>query len=64
MCSCAQVFLDRSGGILNGHVPTAEIDHTSAHLPVGAVQWSSFELRSVAVKLHHARSSYKRRVLF
>jgi hypothetical protein len=54
------MFLDRAGGILNGHVPAAEIDHTPAHLPVGAIEWSSFELRSRCGQVtHHALPEFK-----
>ncbi len=40
--SCAQVFFDRPGGILHGHIPAAEVDHASTQLPVGAVKRSLF----------------------
>jgi hypothetical protein len=36
------MFLDRAGGILYGHVPTAEVDHASTKLPVGVVEWRAF----------------------
>jgi hypothetical protein len=36
------VFFDRAGGILDGHVPAAEIDHAAAHLPVSVIEWSLF----------------------
>src|ERR1700754_3749517 len=32
--SGTQVFFDSAGGILNGHIPAAEIDHAAAHLAV------------------------------
>jgi hypothetical protein len=40
--TCAQMFFDCAGGILHGHIPAAEVDHASAQLPVGAVEWSLF----------------------
>jgi len=40
--SSAQVFFDCSGGILHGHIPTAEVDHAGTQLPVGAIEWSLF----------------------
>ena len=36
MVSCSQVFFDRTGGILNRHIPTAEVDHATA---VSNVPW-------------------------
>jgi hypothetical protein len=57
--SRAQVFLDRSGRVLDGHVPAAEVDHTTTELPVGAIEWRSFELRSRCRQfVHHARRSF------
>lgn len=42
VCARAQMFFDRTGGILDGHVPTAEVDHASTKLPVGVVEWGTF----------------------
>jgi hypothetical protein len=39
---CAQVFFDCSGGILDRHVPAAEVDHAAARLPVSVIEWSLF----------------------
>jgi hypothetical protein len=36
------LFFDGAVGILNGHVPAAEIDHAAAHLPVSVIEWSLF----------------------
>jgi len=40
--ACAQVFFDCSGGILDRHVPAAEVDHAAAQLPVSIIEWSLF----------------------
>jgi hypothetical protein len=56
------MFFDRSGGILNGHIPAAEIDHAAAHLPVGTIEWSLFELRiRCGQVIHHARAGVSER---
>jgi hypothetical protein len=52
------MFLNGTGGILHGHIPATKINHTPAHLPVGVIEWSSFELRSRCGQvIHHARQS-------
>jgi hypothetical protein len=52
------MLFDRSGGILDGHVPTAKIDHAATRLPVSAVEWRLFELRNRCGQVnHHARRS-------
>jgi len=40
--ACAQVFFDGTGGILDWHVPAAEIDHAAAQLPVSVIEWGLF----------------------
>lgn len=40
--SGTEVFFDSAGGILNGHIPAAEIDHAAAHLAVSVIKWSLF----------------------
>jgi hypothetical protein len=36
------VFFDGAGGILDGHVPAAEVDHAATQLPVSVIEWSLF----------------------
>jgi hypothetical protein len=64
VCSRAQMFLDRTGGILDGHVPTAEVDHTSAELPVGVVKWGKFWLRRCCGQINHSRGLLRGLTLF
>jgi hypothetical protein len=40
----AQVFFYGAGGILDGHVPTAEINHATAHTAVHSIKRRSFQL--------------------
>jgi len=56
----AQVFFDGSGGILDGHVPAAEVNHPPTHLPVDGVQWSLFQMWSSCGQFsHHAPPSFR-----
>jgi hypothetical protein len=40
------MFLDSAGRILDRHVPTAEVNHATAHGTVRSVERSSFEFWS------------------
>src|SRR5687767_1304844 len=42
--SRTKVFFDSAGRILDRHVPSAEVDHATACLAMGRIEWRSFKL--------------------